>query len=75
MYFRNFDAHKVFPASVFEPDGLILPPQLREAHATLGIYMTDEDFNKLWQRYKHLFILNLSFDIVNIGFISFALRP
>ncbi|XP_060597062.1 EF-hand calcium-binding domain-containing protein 6-like isoform X4 [Ruditapes philippinarum] len=48
---RNFDAHKVFPDSVFETNGLILPPQLREAYATLGIYMTDEDFNKLWQRY------------------------
>ncbi|WAR09381.1 EFCB6-like protein [Mya arenaria] len=48
---KNFDARRVFPAAVFEAGGLILPPQLREAHATLGIYMTDEDFSKLWQRY------------------------
>ncbi|XP_053397507.1 EF-hand calcium-binding domain-containing protein 6-like isoform X4 [Mercenaria mercenaria] len=48
---KHFDAHRVFPASVFETNGLILPPQLREAYATLGIYMTDDDFNKLWQRY------------------------
>ncbi|KAL4232784.1 hypothetical protein ACF0H5_007471 [Mactra antiquata] len=48
---KNFDAHKVFPESCFEIGGLILAPQLREAYATLGIYMTDEDFNKLWQRY------------------------
>ncbi|XP_052243063.1 EF-hand calcium-binding domain-containing protein 6-like isoform X3 [Dreissena polymorpha] len=48
---KNFDARRVFPPAVFEVNGLILPPQLREAYATLGIYMSDEDFNKLWQRY------------------------
>ena len=50
IFSREFDAHKVFPESVFQPGGLILPPQLREAYAILGIYMTDEDYDKLWKR-------------------------
>ncbi|XP_069136639.1 EF-hand calcium-binding domain-containing protein 6-like isoform X4 [Argopecten irradians] len=45
------DARLVFPAACFEPNGMIVPPQLREAYAQLGIYMIDRDFDTLWQRY------------------------
>lgn len=45
------DARKVFPAICFEPDGIIVPPQLREAYAHIGIYMHDSDFQVLWDRY------------------------
>ncbi|CAG2220170.1 unnamed protein product [Mytilus edulis] len=45
------DARKVFPAICFEPDGMIVPPQLREAYAHIGIYLHDSDFQVLWDRY------------------------
>ncbi|XP_060080227.1 uncharacterized protein LOC132559610 [Ylistrum balloti] len=45
------DARLVFPAACFEPNGMIVPPQLREAYAQLGIYMIDRDFDTLWKRY------------------------
>ncbi|KAL3881789.1 hypothetical protein ACJMK2_028182, partial [Sinanodonta woodiana] len=48
---RKFDAKKIFPESCFDPNGMILPPQLREAYAQLGIFMHDIDFERLWQRY------------------------
>ncbi|KAL5020755.1 hypothetical protein ScPMuIL_002162 [Solemya velum] len=47
----GFDARVLFPAACFEPSGLIVPPQLREAFAQMGIYMHDNEFPKLWQRY------------------------
>uniref|UniRef100_K1QIE8 EF-hand calcium-binding domain-containing protein 6 n=1 Tax=Magallana gigas TaxID=29159 RepID=K1QIE8_MAGGI len=49
---RNIDdARQVFPAACFQANGRIVPPQLREAHAQLGIFMTDSEFTSLWQRY------------------------
>ncbi|XP_056013596.1 EF-hand calcium-binding domain-containing protein 6-like isoform X7 [Ostrea edulis] len=49
---RNIeDAKQVFPAACFQANGRIVPPQLREAHAQLGIFMKDGDFMSLWQRY------------------------
>ncbi|XP_052088407.1 uncharacterized protein LOC127725466 isoform X9 [Mytilus californianus] len=45
------DARKVFPPICFEPDGMIVPPQLREAYAHIGIYLHDSDFQVLWDRY------------------------
>lgn len=45
------DARQVFPAACFQANGRIVPPQLREAHAQLGIFMTDSEFTSLWQRY------------------------
>lgn len=44
------DARQVFPAACFQANGRIVPPQLREAHAQLGIFMTDSEFTSLWQR-------------------------
>lgn len=49
---RNIDdARQVFPAACFQANGRIVPPQLREAHAQLGIFLTDSEFTSLWQRY------------------------
>lgn len=45
------DAKKVLPAVCFEPDGMIVPPQLREAYAQIGIYLHDTDFQVLWERF------------------------
>ncbi|XP_021340302.1 EF-hand calcium-binding domain-containing protein 6-like isoform X3 [Mizuhopecten yessoensis] len=45
------DARLVFPAACFELNGMIVPPQLREAYAQLGIYMVNRDFDTLWKRY------------------------
>ncbi|XP_062588378.1 EF-hand calcium-binding domain-containing protein 6-like isoform X3 [Saccostrea cucullata] len=49
---RNIeDARQVFPPACFQANGRIVPPQLREAHAQLGIFMKDAEFMSLWQRY------------------------
>nr|XP_022293404.1 EF-hand calcium-binding domain-containing protein 6-like isoform X2 [Crassostrea virginica] len=45
------EARQVFPAACFQANGRIVPPQLREAYAQLGIFMKDSDFTSLWQRY------------------------
>ncbi|XP_061176941.1 EF-hand calcium-binding domain-containing protein 6-like [Saccostrea echinata] len=45
------DARQIFPPACFQANGRIVPPQLREAHAQLGIFMKDADFMSLWQRY------------------------
>ncbi|KAK3096739.1 hypothetical protein FSP39_002809 [Pinctada imbricata] len=45
------EAKKVFPVACFEKDGMVVPPQLREAYAQLGIFLRDRDFNTLWTRY------------------------
>lgn len=50
--FNRDDARLVFPGACFEASGMIVPPQLREGYAQLGIYMIDRDFDTLWQRYN-----------------------
>jgi hypothetical protein len=38
LYLSSDDARRIFPAICFEPDGIIIAPQLREAYAHTGIY-------------------------------------
>ncbi|XP_064628196.1 EF-hand calcium-binding domain-containing protein 6-like isoform X2 [Lineus longissimus] len=47
----TFDVHRLFPPSCFAPDGLILPPFLKEAIQKMGMRMTEEEFQKLWDRF------------------------
>jgi hypothetical protein len=51
LYLSSDDARRIFPAICFEPDGIIIAPQLREAYAHTGIYLHDPDFQVLWDRY------------------------
>ncbi|CAL8087650.1 unnamed protein product [Calicophoron daubneyi] len=44
----KFDLKEVLPPSCFEANGRILCPQLREALNRMRIYLTDENFRRLW---------------------------
>ena len=47
---RTFDLKLVLPKSCFEPNGLLLMPQLREALCRMNIRMTDSEFGKFWEK-------------------------
>ncbi|XP_050392484.1 uncharacterized protein LOC126811060 isoform X2 [Patella vulgata] len=41
----------LLPTACFEPNGMVLAPQLREAMAQLGIYFTNSEYDKFWSRF------------------------
>ncbi|XP_013416722.1 EF-hand calcium-binding domain-containing protein 6 isoform X2 [Lingula anatina] len=41
---------RILPPACFESRGIIVPPQLREAMAALGMRFFDDEFKKLWDR-------------------------
>ncbi|XP_041352122.1 EF-hand calcium-binding domain-containing protein 6-like isoform X2 [Gigantopelta aegis] len=51
------DIHDILPESCFLPNGYVVPPQLREALAQIGVRLCNDDFPKVW----------LKFDRQNIG--------
>ncbi|CAH1800191.1 unnamed protein product [Owenia fusiformis] len=47
---KNFDLSAILPGTCFEYDGIIVPPQLREAMAHIGMKLTDQEFKKFWDK-------------------------
>ncbi|XP_064600141.1 EF-hand calcium-binding domain-containing protein 6-like isoform X2 [Liolophura sinensis] len=48
---KNFDLTMYLPGACFRRGGKVIPPQLREAMALLGLRMTNEEFHKVWDRF------------------------
>ncbi|KAM3177850.1 hypothetical protein ACTXT7_003739 [Hymenolepis weldensis] len=58
---KEFNLKELLPPSCFDPNGRILKPQFREMLARMNIYLTDENFRRLWEQ---------KFDLDGIGSIS-----
>ena len=48
----DFDLRNHLAPSCFEPGAMILPPQLEECLASIGVRLDDYEMQKLWERYS-----------------------
>ncbi|XP_022079348.1 EF-hand calcium-binding domain-containing protein 6-like [Acanthaster planci] len=68
----DFDIRRHLAPSCFDPGAVILPPQLEECLASLGVRLDDYEMQKLWERYdlENTGAVNSSWFFIQIGLDS-----